>query len=184
MREDNNFYDPDDIRRRGSTNMHPQFYWRAIYQTDKDNYILLPFMHINNSDSGRADNMEVMVLQNHIVRYHDEYKEFVKKQPLKRTEYSRAEMMHVQNYRDKVEYNKSLILLPPEHPDYTTLISDFSLRLNPEDVAKLNAIDGIQAEEEQKPETKSRDERLLDALNLVADKLDRMDERISALENR
>lgn len=184
MNKEDNFYDPDDIRRRGATNLRPQFYWRAIYQADKDNYLILPFMHINNSDTGRADYMEIQVLQNHIVRYHDEYKDFMKKQSLNRREFSRAEMMHIQNFRDKVEYNKSMILLPPEHPDYTTLISDFSLRLNPEDVAKLNAIDGVQIEEEKKPETKSRDERLLDALNLVADKLDRMDERISALENR
>ena len=76
----------------------------------------------------------------------------MKKQALNRTEFSRAEMMHVQNFRDKIEYNKSLILLPPEHPEYMTLISDFSLRLNPEDVAKLNAIDGVQVEEEEKPD--------------------------------
>ena len=183
MKEDNSFYDADDIRRRNSIDQHPQFYWRAIYQPDKDVYILLPFMHINNSDTGRADWMEIQVLQNHIVRYHDEYKDFMKKQALNRTEYTRAEMMHIQNFRDKVAYNKSLILLPPEHPDYTKLIHDFSLRLNPEDVAKLNAIDGLEPVEE-KPEPKDRNERLIDVLNMVADKLDRFEERISALENR
>ena len=73
--------------------------------------------------------------------------------------------------------------MPPEHPDYTKLIHDFSLRLNPEDVAKLNAIDGVEPVEE-KPEPKDRNERLIDVLNMVADKLDRFEERISALENR
>lgn len=184
MKEDNSFYDPDDIRRRGSIDQHPQFYWRAIYQAEKDNYQILPYMHINNSDTGRADYMEVLVLQNHIVRYNNEYKDFMKKQALNRTEFSRAEMMHVQNFRDKIEYNKSLILLPPEHPEYMTLISDFSLRLNPEDVAKLNAIDGVQVEEEEKPEAKDRNERMLDVMNMIADKLDRMEERISALESK
>ena len=184
MREDNSFYDADDIRRRGSVDQHPQFYWRAIYQPEKDNYLLLPFMHINNSDTGRADYMEVQVLQNHIVRYHDDYKEFMKRQALNRTEFSRAEMMHVQNFRDKIEYNKTLILLPPEHPDYMSLISDFSLRLNPEDIAKLNAIDGVQVEEEAKPEAKDKNERIMDLLGLVADKLDRMEERLSVLENK
>lgn len=184
MKEDNSFYDADDIRRRKNVDQHPQFYWRAIYQADKDNYVILPYMHINNSDSGRPDYMEVLVLQNHIVRYHDEYLDFVKKQALSRTEYTRAEMMHVQNFRDKIEYNKGLILLPPEHPDYMTLISDFSLRLNPEDIAKLNAIDGVVAEEETKPEKKDRNERLLDVMNMIADKLDRMDERITALESK
>ena len=125
----------------------------------------------------------LQVLQNHIVRYHSEYQDFMKKQALNRTEYTRAEMMHIQNFRDKVEYNKSLILLPPEHPDYITLIHDFSLRLNPEDIAKLNAIDGVEPVEE-KPEPKDRSERLIDVLNMVADKLDRFEERISALENR
>ena len=183
MKEDN-FYDADDIRRRGSVDQHPQFYWRAIYQADKDNYIILPFMHINNSDTGRADNMEVQVLQNHIVRYHKDYQDFIKRQALNRSEFSRAEMMHVQNFRDKIEYNKSLILLPPEHPEYISLISDFSLRLNPEDIAKLNAIDGVQVEEEVKPEAKDKNERLLDILSMVADKLDRMEERLSALEDK
>ena len=183
MKEDNNFFDPDDIRRRSATNMHPQFYWRALYQADKDNYQVLPYMHINNSDSGRPDNMEVLVLDNHIVRYNSEYKDFIKKQPLNRREFSRAEMLHIQNFRDKIEYNKTLILLPPEHADYMALISDFSLRLNPEDVAKLNAIDGVQVEEEEKPQAKDRNERMLDVMNMIADKLDRMEERISALEN-
>lgn len=184
MKEDNSFYDADDIRRRKNVDQHPQFYWRAIYQADKDNYQILPFMRINNSDTGRADYMEVLVLQNHIVRYHDEYQYFVKKQALNRTEFTRAEMMHIQNFRDKIEYNKSLILLPPEDPDYTKLISDFSLRLNPEDIAKLNAIDGFEPVEEPKPENKDRNERILDVLSMVADKLDRMDERISALESK
>lgn len=182
--EDNSFYDADDIRRRDRVDQHPQFYWRAIYQADRDNYQVLPFMHINNSDTGRADNMEVRVLQKHIVRYNNEYKDFIKKQALSRTEFSRAEMMHVQNFRDKIEYNKGLILLPPEHPDYWTLISDFSLRLNPEDIVKLNAIDGVQVEEEKQPETKDRNERILDIMNMIADKLDRMDERITALESK
>ncbi len=182
MKEDNNFYDPDDIRRRGSIDQHPQFYWRAFYQEDKNNYVLYPFMHINNSDTGRSDYMEIQVLQNHIVRYHDEYKEFIKKQALNRTEFSRAEMMHVQNFRDKIEYNKSLILLPPEHPEYTKLISDFSIRLNPEDIAKLNALDGTEPEiPESQP--KDKNERIIDLLSMVADKLDRFEERISALEN-
>ena len=140
MKEDNNFYDSDDIRRRGNIDQHPQFYWRAIYQADKGTYILLPFMHINNSDTGRADYMEVQVLQKHIIHYNAEYKEFMKKQALSRTEYTREEMMCIQNFRDKIEYYKSLITLPPEHPEYENLISDFSLRLNPEDISKLNAM--------------------------------------------
>lgn len=183
MSEDNNFYDSDDIRRRNNIDQHPQFYWRAIYQADKDNYQILPYMHINNSDTGRADYMEVLILQNHIVRYNQEYKDFIKKQPLHRKEYSRDEMMQIQNFRDKIEYYKGLIRLPEEHPDYMSAISDFSLRLNPEDVSKLNAIDGIEPVEE-KPEPKSKDEKLLDVMNIIADKLDRMEERISALESK
>lgn len=183
MSEDNNFYDSDDIRRRNNIDQHPQFYWRAIYQADKDNYQILPYMHINNSDTGRADYMEVLVLQNHIVRYNQLYKDFMKKQPLHRIEYSRDEMMLIQNFRDKIEYYKDLINLPPEHPDYMSLISDFSIRLNPEDITKLNAIDGIEPVKEE-PEPKSKDEKLLDVMNMIADKIDRMEERISVLESK
>lgn len=179
---DKTHYDSDDIRIRGETDLHPQFYWRAIYQNEKDNYILLPFMLINNSDTGRADWMDVEITMAHQVRYAKAWKEFEKEQPLPRKEYSREEMMRIQNFRDRIEHNKKMIRLPESHPEYWPLISDFSLKLNLEDIEKLNAIDGVVIEkEEEKPEV-SKEDKILSALSMFAEKLDSVVKRVDALE--
>lgn len=183
MADDKTFYDSDDIRVRGNIDLHPQFYWRCIYQKNKDNFKILPFMKINNTDSGRADWMEVAVTQNHKIRYKELWKEFLRTQPLNRTEYSREEMMRVQNFRDKIEYNQSIIRLDSDHPEYWALVSDFSIRLNAEDIMKLNAIDGIEpVVEEKKPETTN--DKILSALNVIAGSLDKLSARVDALENK
>lgn len=188
MKQDD-FLDPDDIRRRGSTDLHPVFYWRMIYNREKDNFRILPFMRINNSDSGRADWMDVEVRQKHIIRYKTEYADFRARQEPTRTEFTRSEMMHIQQFRDKYEYNKGRILLPPDAPEYEPLISDFSIRLNPEDIAILNRIDGVESEMDTPAETpaqsdnRTQSQRILDVLGIVADKLDGLDARIRKLEN-
>lgn len=181
MAENKSFFDSDDIRVRDTIDLHPQFYWRVIYQRAKDNFKILPFMKINNSDTGRADWMEVAVTQTHQVRYKSLWKEFLDAQPLNRDEFTREEMMHVQNFRDKIEYNQSIIRLTPDHPEYWPLVSDFSIRLNAEDIHKLNAIDGIEPVKEVTP--KSQDNQILDALKIIATGLDKLSARVDALEN-
>ena len=181
MAENTDYFDSDDIRVRGGINMHPQFYWRVMYNHDKDNFVIYPFMKINNSDTGRADWMDVQVTQAHEIRYRKEYAEFLEKQPLNRFEYSRDEMMNIQQFRDKIEYYKSKILLPPKHPEYWPLISDFSIRLNPEDIVKLNSLGGIAPV--ATPQPKDKDDKILDALSVIADKLDNLDKRVTDIEN-
>ena len=68
-----NFFDPDDIRNRRGIDLHPIFYWRVVYNRENDNYDAIPFMRINNTDTGRADWMDVAVTENHIMRYRPEY---------------------------------------------------------------------------------------------------------------
>lgn len=182
MADNKEYFDSDDIRIRGGIDMHPQFYWRVMYNHDKDDFIIYPFMRINNSDTGRADWMDVQVTQNHEIRYRKLWDEFAEKQKLHRFEFSRDEMMQIQQFRDKIDYYKSKILLPPEHPEYWPMISDFSIRLNPEDIVKLNSLDGIT--EQPKPQKKDTNDKILDALTMFAEKLDSMNKRITEIENK
>lgn len=182
MADDKAYFDPDDIRVRGGINMHPQFYWRVVYNRDKDNFIIYPFMRINNSDSGRADWMDVQVKQTHEIRYRGEWNKFLEKNELHRFEFSRDEMMQIQQFRDKIEYFRSICLLPEKHPEYWPQVSDFSIRLNAEDVIKLNSLDGVVVEKKE-PE-KTKDDKILDALSVIADKLDNLDKRVTDIENR
>ena len=186
MNNKNNF-DPDDIRNRGDVNLHPTFYWRAIYDKNTRMYNLMPFMRINNGDAGRADWMEVAVTEKHTIRYRDAWLRFKNNQQPRRTSFTTREMMNVQGFRDKYEYNKSMILLPPENPYYEQLISDFSLKLTAENIATLNKLDGVVVEDKDNapaPDVRSREQRILDLLGMVADKLDAMDARITELENK
>lgn len=186
MAENNNFFDPDDIRNRRSIDMHPMFYWRVVYNREHDNYECIPFMRINNTDSGRADWMDVAVMENHVIRYRPEYSEFMRTQALKRRIFTREEMMHIQPFREKIEYNKTIILLTPDNPEYIPLISDFSIRLNPENIHTLNALDGTEepvAPVIDKTDTRTQNEKILALLSMVADKMDAMDARISDLEH-
>lgn len=178
MRE-NDYFDPDDIRVRAGIDMHPQFYWRSIYDADNDRYNILPFMRINNSDDAKADWMDVQVSQKHEIQYRREYEAFKEKQKLKRFIFTRDEMMRIQQFRDKIEYYKDRIRLPESHPQYWPLISDFSIRLNPEDIVKLRSIDGI--EEEEKP-SRTKDDKILDVLSVIADKLDSLEKRVTQIE--
>lgn len=182
MAENKDYFDSDDIRVRGGIDMHPQFYWRSIYDAGKDVFKILPFMRINNSDTGRSDWMDVQVTQTHEIRYRKAWNEFKEKQNLHRKEYTRDEMMNIQQFRDKIEYYKTKIQLPPEHPEYWPLISDFSIRLNPEDIVKLNSLDGIEEIEPEKP-SKTKDDRILDALSVIANKLDNLEKRVTDIEN-
>lgn len=183
---ENDYLDADDIRRRGATDLHPTFYWRVVYNRQTDNFTILPFMRINNGDGSHADWMDVRVTQKHIMRYGQEYTKFRAAQDPKRTTFTRAEMMHIQQFRDKYEYNKGRILLPPTAPEYEPLISDFSIRLNPEDITVLNRIDGTEqvmdAPQDNKQDTRSQSQKILDVLGIVADKLDGLDARITKLE--
>ena len=184
-----NFFDPDDIRNRRGIDLHPIFYWRVVYNRDNDNYDVIPFMRINNTDTGRADWMDVAVTENHIMRYRPEYSEFMRVQPLSKRVFTREEMMHVQTFREKIEYNKTIIRLAPDHPEYIPLISDFSIRLNPENVHTLNALDGTEPQEDippvvNKSDNRTQNEKILALLSMVADKMDAMDARISNLEQK
>lgn len=176
------FFDSDDIRVRGGIDMHPQFYWRSIYKRENDNFEILPFMRINNSDTGRADWMDIQVTQAHQMRYRSAWDEFNKKQDLHRKEYSRDEMMNIQQFRDKIDYYKTKIRLPETHPEYWPLLSDFSIRLNPEDIVKLNSLDGITQDVIDTPK-KDTNDKILDALSVIADKLDNLDKRVTEIEN-
>lgn len=182
MADNKDYFDSDDIRVRGGIDLHPQFYWRSVYDPEKDKYIIYPFMRINNSDTGRADWMDIQVTQDHEIRYRRGWDEFKEKQKLHRFEFTRDEMIQIQQFRDKIEYYKSKILLPPEHPQYWPMISNFSIRLNPEDIVKLNSLDGIQPPEPVR-EPKSKDDKILDALSVIANKLDNLDKRVTDIEN-
>lgn len=182
MADNKDYFDSDDIRVRGGIDLHPQFYWRSVYDPEKDKYIIYPFMRINNSDTGHADWMDIQVMQDHEIRYRKAWQEFKEKQKLHRFEFVRDEMMNIQQFRDKIEYYKSKILLPSEHPEYWPMISNFSIRLNPEDIVKLNSLDGIT--EEPKPVKKDTNDKILDALNMFAEKLDDMNKRITEIENK
>ena len=179
--KENDYFDPDDIRVRGGIDMHPQFYWRSVYNADKDRYNILPFMRINNSDDAKADWMDVQVTMNHQMRYSKLWKAFKEKQPLQRFVFTRDEMMLIQNFRDKIEYYKDKIRLPETHPQYWPLLSDFSIRLNPEDIYKLNSLDGIAQPEANKPSS-SKDDKILNALSVIADKLDSLEKRVTQIE--
>lgn len=184
MAENTDYFDSDDIRVRGGIDMHPQFYWRVIYNSDTGKFNILPFMRINNTDTGRSDWMDVQVTVKHQIRYKKEWAEFAEKQNLVRKEYTRDEMMQIQQFRDKIEYFRSRIKLPETHPEYWELVSDFSIRLNPEDVIKLNSLDGIvQPLTDNKP-SKSKDDKILDALSVIANKLDNLEKRVTDIENK
>lgn len=183
MADNTDYFDSDDIRVRGGIDMHPQFYWRSVYNADKDNFKILPFMRINNSDSGRADWMDVQVTQIHQIRYKKQWEEFIEKQALHRQEFTRDEMMRIQQFRDRIEYFQDQIRLPKTHPEYWPLVSDFSIRLNPEDIMKLNSLDGIEQPETEHKPSKTKDDKILDALSMIANKLDNLDKRVTEIEN-
>ncbi len=183
MEEKNKGLDSDDIRVRSGIDLHPQFYWRVVYNAEKDNFNVLPFLRINNSDQeGLADWMDVQITENHKIRYRKVWENFIAKQDLHRFEFSRAEMMQIQHFRDKMEYFQSKILLPKDHPEYWATVSDFSIRLNPEDIMKLNSLDGITEPVIAEP-AKGKDDKILDALSVIADKLDNLEKRVSDIEN-
>lgn len=185
---ENNYLDPDDIRRRGQIKQHPVFYWCMIYNEPTDTFRILPFMRINNGDSARADWMDVAVTEKHRMRNQEAWQKFIKEQSPKRTEFTRAEMMHIQQFRDKYEYNKGLILLTPDNPMYEKLISNFSIKLRAEDIAVLNRLSDTEAEmdapAQEKPDTRSQSQKILDVLSLMADRMDEFAQRISNLENK
>lgn len=184
--KESDYLDPDDIRMRDSVNLHPTFYWRCMYNSDADKYDIVPFMRINNGDGSHADWMDVAVTQKHTMRYAGAWQKFRNAQDPKRTTFTREEMLHVQPFRDRYEYHKSICLLPPTAKDYQALVSDFSVRLNPEDISTLNRIDGVEQEmdapQESTLDTRSQSQKILDILGKVADTLDNLDARITQLE--
>lgn len=184
--KDTDYLDADDLRIRDRIDLHPVFYWRCIYNPANNNYDLLPFMRINNGDGSHADWMDVAVTEKHQMRYRDIWQRFRNAQDPKRIVWTKDELLHVAPFRDKYEYHKAMILLKPGDPDYDRLISDFSVRLNAEDIAALNRIDGTErqmdAPAENKPDTRSQSQKILDVLGIVADKLDGLDARITKLE--
>lgn len=183
-----NFFDPDDIRNRRTVNLHPIFYWRLNYDREHDNYQVMPFMRINNTDNGNADWMDVAVTENHRIQYRNEFAQFMNAQPLNRTVFTREELMHIQPFREKIEYYKAMIVLTPDNPEYWPMISDFSMRLNPENIHTLNMLDGGEAElnepEPEPQEERTQAQKILYVLGKVADRLDALDARIKDLENK
>ena len=185
---ENNYLDPDDIRCRGQIKQHPMFYWCMIYDAPSDKFRILPFMRINNGDSARADWMDVAVTEKHRIRNKEAWQRFITEQSPKRTEFTRAEMMHIQLLRDKYEYNKGLCLLPTDNPMYEKLISNFSIKLRAEDIAVLNRMsdteEQMDAPDPEKPDTRSQSQKILDVLSLMADRMDDLAQRVKDLENK
>lgn len=183
---DTDYLDADDLRLRDRIDLHPVFYWRCIYVPDSNNYELIPFMRINNGDGAHADWMDVAVTEKHQMRYRDVWQRFRNAQDPKRTVWTKSELLHIAPFRDKYENHKAMCLLPPEHPEYERLVSDFSVRLNPEDIGALNRIDGTESQMdapvENKQDTRSQSQKILDVLGIVADKLEGLDARLTKLE--
>ena len=138
----NNNYDDDDLRNRRYVDLKPIFYTKAVYNPDTDLYDLRPFIYVNTGDGTRADFIECPVKEKHRVQYKDRWERFVASSQMPRTQYSRDEMMNLQAFRIKYEYNKELVALPPDNPEYNKIISNFSLRLMPEDLFVLRQLDG------------------------------------------
>lgn len=185
----NQHYDPDDIRNRAIENkkMRPHFHWVAIYDADNDNYKLKAFMRIHNGDETKDDILTVQVSQKHIAQFNQSWQKFIEKQKLDRTIYSRQEMMNLLSFKNKINYNKSIILLPPENPTYNTLISDFSLELTEEDVYVLKQIDGIVEEskkEEETPQGKTNQEKMLTLMEYALSQIQNLADRMTQLEER
>ena len=185
----NNLYDPDDIRNRSELNkkMRPHFHWVAIYNTDADNYELKAFMRIHNGDETKDDIMTVQVSQKHIAQFNADWQKFIKEQDLERTIYTRDEMMNILSFRNKINYNKSIILLPPEHPNYNALISDFSLELTEEDVFALKQVDGVIEQskmEEETPQGKTTQEKLFTLMEYALTEIKKVSDRLTQLEER
>lgn len=185
----NNHYDPDDIRNRSALNkkMRPHFHWVAIYDRYNDNYQLKAFMRIHNGDDTKDDIMTVEVSQKHIAQFNETWQKFLTKQDIQRTVYSRQEMMHLLSFKNKIAYNKSIILLPPENPNYNELISDFSLELTEEDIFTLKQIDGVveqSAKEEETPQGKTTQEKMLTLMEYALSQIQTLADRMTKLEER
>lgn len=185
----NNNYDPDDIRNRSIENkkMQPYFHWVAVYNQDNDNYQLLPFMRIHNGDGNKDDIMTVAVSQKHIAQFNGAWQDFIKKQDIDRSIFTRDELLNLISYRNKLNYNKSIILLPPENPMYTKLISDFSLELSEEDIYALKQIDGVIKESKQEEETekgKTNQEKMLTLMEYALSQIQSLADRMTKLEER
>lgn len=185
----NNLYDPDDIRNRSELNkkMRPHFHWVAIYNTAQDNYELKAFMRIHNGDETKDDIMTVQVSQKHIAQFNENWQKFFAEQGLERTVYTRDEMMNIISFRNKINYNKSIILLPPENPMYNALISDFSLELTKEDIFALKQVDGVVEQskiEEETPQGKTTQEKLFTLMEYALTEIKKVSDRLTQLEER
>ena len=185
----NNLYDPDDIRNRSELNkkMRPYFHWVAIYNPDQDNYELKAFMRIHNGDETKDDIMTVQVSEKHIAQFYEVWQKFIEEQGLERTVYSRDEMMNLMSFRNKINYNKSIILLPPENPMYNSLISDFSLELDKADIFALKQVDGVVEQskiEEETPQGKTTQEKLFTLMEYALTEIKKVSDRLTQLEER
>lgn len=185
----NKHYDPDDIRNRSelTRKMRPHFYWCAIYDDEADNYKLTAFMRIHNGDDTKDDIVTVRVLQKHIAQFYNSWKEFLDKQNIDRRVFSREEMMNLVSFRNKINYNKTIILLPPDNPMYKSLISDFSLELSEEDIFALKQIDGVQeqaAQEEKTEQGKTVQEKMFALMEYALSEIQKVSARLDKLEER
>lgn len=185
----NRHYDPDDIRNRAALNkkMKPHFHWVAMYDADKDNYQLKPFMRIHNGDETKDDILTVRVSQKHIAQFNEAWQKFIEKQRLERTVYSRQEMMNLLSFKNKINYNKSITLLPPENPSYWSIIGNFSLELTEEDIFTLRQIDGVVQEsknEEETPQGKTTQEKMLTLMEYALSQIRNLADRMTQLEER
>jgi hypothetical protein len=142
-------------------------------------------MRINNGDDTKPDFMEVAVKQKHIIQYKEPWEKFRKENDINRAEYSAVELMNLISFRNKYEYNKALIILPSDSPDYKRLICDFSIQLTPQDIHLLRQIDGQVEEiktEEKTPQGKSNQEKMLKLMEYMLEKIEAMDSRITTIE--
>ena len=185
-----NYYDPQDIRNRQveARKARPMFYYKAVYNEQKDAYDVLLFMSLHNGESGQSslDVIETLVRQKHISYYNQAHEDFVSKNYLHRNEFTFDEMIKLPVFAQKVEDLEYKISLPKTNPAYWTIIKDFSLKLNHSDVKTLNKIAGYDPEEtqNQSQEATAPVNPLIsdDVAVKIIELLQKMDARITALE--
>ena len=188
MDKPNNNFDPDDIRNRNyqCRNMPAMFYYKAVYDPDKDRYIIKPFMRINNGDDVKSDFMEVSVKEKHTIQYKSSWIKFKAENDIDRVDYTTAEMLNIMSFKNKYEYNKAIIMLPPDNPDYKRLVSDFSIQLTEQDMITLRQVGGYiqkSSEESETPQGQTNQEKILKAIEYVLNRIEILDSRLNNIEN-
>ncbi len=188
-----NDFDDDDFRNRKYINQHPQFYLKAVYVPERDIYVLRPFIYVNTGEDSRPDFIESPVKERHVIQYKREWQDFLAKTKMPRKEYTREEMMSVSDYRDKYEYNVSIVKIPKDNPDYQRIVSDFSIKLRPDALFALRRLDGVEepepentpsSVEKQEPQSDDKLGAILTVLRSLVGQVGDLAERVQTIENK